>query len=117
MDELRAKGAQAVVLLSHNVVDVDLKLASRVSGIGVILGGHTHDAIPVPIVVNNKGGKTVVTNARSNGKFLALLDLDVRQGKMLDYRPRLLPVFSNLIAPDTAMAALIKKVRAPHEAT
>ena len=116
VDELRAKGAQAVVLLSHNGADVDLKLASRVSGIDVILGGHTHDAIPVPIVVNNKSGKTVVTNAGSNGKFLAVLDLDVRQGKMLDYRYRLLPVFSNLIAPDAAMAALIKKVRAPYEA-
>ena len=74
MDEVRAKGAQAVILLSHNGADVDLKLASRVTGIDVVLGGHMHDAIPAPIIVNNKSGKTLVTNAGSNGKFLAVLD-------------------------------------------
>jgi sulfur-oxidizing protein SoxB len=114
-DEARSKGAQAVILLSHNGADVDLKLASRVSGIDVILGGHTHDAIPAPIVVGNKSGKTVVTNAGCNGKFLAVLDLDVRGGAMQDFRYWLLPVFANLIAPDADMSALIKKVRAPYE--
>ena len=116
VDEARAKGAHAVILLSHNGSDVDLKLASRVTGIDVILGGHTHDAIPAPIIVSNKGGKTVVTNAGSNGKFLAVLDMDVRGGVMRDFRYKLLPVFANLIAPDADMAALIKKVRAPFEA-
>ena len=115
VDEARSKGAQAVILLSHNGSDVDLKLASRVTGIDVILGGHTHDAIPAPIVVINKGGKTVLTNAGSNGKFLAVLDMDVRGGVMRDFRYKLLPVFANLIAPDADMAALIKKVRAPFE--
>jgi sulfur-oxidizing protein SoxB len=116
VDEARAKGAHAVILLSHNGSDVDLKLASRVTGIDVILGGHTHDAIPAPIIVNNKNGKTVVTNAGSNGKFLAVLDMNVRGGKLRDFRYKLLPVFANLIAPDADMAALIKKVRAPFEA-
>jgi sulfur-oxidizing protein SoxB len=116
VSEARAKGAHAVILLSHNGSDVDLKLASRVTGIDVILGGHTHDAIPAPIIVSNKGGKTVVTNAGSNGKFLAVLDLDMRGGVMRDFRYKLLPVFANLIAPDADMAALIKKVRAPFEA-
>jgi len=115
VDEARSKGAQAVILLSHNGSDVDLKLASRVTGINVILGGHTHDAIPAPIMVGNKRGKTAVTNAGSNGKFLAVLDMDVRNGAMQDFRYRLLPVFSNLIAPDADMAALIKKIRAPYE--
>ena len=115
VDEVRAKGAQAVVLLSHNGSDVDLKLASRVTGIDVILGGHTHDAFPVPIVVSNKSGKTVVSNAGSNGKFLAVIDLDVRQGWVQNYRYRLLPIFANLIAPDAAMQMLIKKIRAPFE--
>lgn len=115
VDEVRAKGAQAVILLSHNGADVDLKLASRVSGIDVILGGHTHDALPAPLIVNSKSGKTVVTNAGSNGKFLAVLDLDVRNGAVQDFRYRLLPVFSNLITPDAAMSALITRIRAPHE--
>ena len=77
VDEARAKGARVVVLLSHNGMDVDLKLASRVTGIDAILGGHTHDAVPQPTVVANRSGKTLVTNAGSNGKFLAVLDLDV----------------------------------------
>jgi sulfur-oxidizing protein SoxB len=115
VNEARAKGAQAVVLLSHNGADVDLKLASRVTGIDVILGGHTHDALPAPLIVNNKSGKTVVTNAGSNGKFLAVLDLDVRNGAVQDFRYRLLPVFSNLITPDAGMSALITKTRAPYE--
>ena len=115
VDEARAKDAQAVVLLSHNGMDVDLKLASRVAGVDVILGGHTHDGIPQPIRVANRGGSTLVTNAGSNGKFLGLLELEVRSGKVADLRYRLVPVFANLLAPDREMAALIARLRAPFE--
>ncbi|OGA46823.1 MAG: thiosulfohydrolase SoxB [Betaproteobacteria bacterium RIFCSPLOWO2_12_FULL_62_58] len=114
--DARAKGAQAVVLLSHNGIDVDLKLAARVTGIDAILGGHTHDAVPDPVVVKNASGATLVTNAGCNGKFLAVLDLDVRGGAVRGHHYRLLPVFSDLIGPETEMAALIRKVRAPFEA-
>ncbi len=110
VEEVRAKGARAVVLLSHNGMDVDLKLASRVQGIDAILGGHTHDAVPAAIVV----GKTLVTNAGSNGKFLGVLDLQVREAGVADYRYRLLPVFSNLLSQDAEMAAHIERVRAPY---
>lgn len=106
----------AVVLLSHNGMDVDLKLASRVSGIDVILGGHTHDAVPRPIPVTNAGGTTLVTNAGSSGKFLGVLDLEIAKGRVSDVRYRLLPVFSELLKPDAAMAALIEKMRGPHAA-
>jgi sulfur-oxidizing protein SoxB len=106
----------AVVLLSHNGMDVDLKLASRVSGIDVILGGHTHDAVPQPIAVTNAGGTTLVTNAGSNGKFLGVLDLDLAKGRVGDARYRLLPVFSELLKPDPAMQALIEKLRGPQAA-
>ncbi|HEY1327914.1 MAG TPA: thiosulfohydrolase SoxB [Casimicrobiaceae bacterium] len=116
VDDARARGAHVVVLLSHNGMDVDLKLASRVSGIDAILGGHTHDGVPRPIAVANRGGTTLVTNAGCNGKFLAVLDLDVRNGRLADWRYRLLPVFSQLLAPDPQMGALIARVRAPHEA-
>ena len=116
IDDARGKGAQAVVLLSHNGMDIDLKLASRMRGLDVILGGHTHDGVPAPSLVANPGGRTLVTNAGSNGKFLAVLDLDVRGGKVADFRYKLLPVFSNLLAPDPAMTALIDRVRAPYAA-
>ncbi len=116
IDEARGKGAQVVVLLSHNGMDVDLKLASRVSGLDAILGGHTHDGIPQPTVVSNPGGKTLVTNAGSNGKFLGVLDFAVKDGKVADYRYRLLPVFSNLLPADAAMQAHIAKVREPYKA-
>ena len=116
VDEVRAKGAQLVVLLSHNGMDVDLKMASRVRGIHAILGGHTHDGVPVAIPVANPGGKTLVTNAGSNSKFLGVMDFDVRGGELRDYRYRLLPVFANQLPPDPAMAALISKVRAPFAA-
>jgi sulfur-oxidizing protein SoxB len=106
----------AVVLLSHNGMDVDLKLAGRVTGIDVILGGHTHDAVPQPIAVANAGGTTLVTNAGSNGKFLGVLDLELVKGKVSDARYRLLPVFSELLKPDPAMQALIQKMREPHAA-
>ena len=116
IDSARGKGAQAVVLLSHNGMDVDLKLASRVSGIDVILGGHTHDAVPQPTIVSNRGGKTVVTNAGCNGKFIGVLDLDVGGGKVVDFRYRLVPVFADLLPEDSAMAALIGNIRAPFAA-
>lgn len=113
VDEARGKGAQVVVVLSHNGMDVDLKMASRVRGIDAILGGHTHDGVPVPVLVKNAGGKTVVTNAGSNSKYLGVLDFDVKDGKVSDYRYKLLPVFSNMLRADPEMQALIEKVRAP----
>ncbi|MGZ5099769.1 MAG: thiosulfohydrolase SoxB [Usitatibacter sp.] len=114
VDEARGKGARAVVLLSHNGMDVDVKLASRVTGIDAILGGHTHDAVPRPVAVKNASGTTLVTNAGSNGKYLGVLDLDVRDGRVRDIRYRLLPVFSNLLPADGGMADYISKLRAPH---
>ena len=117
VDSLRnTDKVDAVVLLSHNGMDVDLKLASRVRGIDVILGGHTHDAVPQPVPVANAGGITLVTNAGSNGKFLGVLDLELARGRVSDIRYRLLPVFSELLKPDAAMLALIDQTRAPHAA-
>ena len=115
IDGLHAKDkADAVLLLSHNGMDVDLKLASRVRGLDVILGGHTHDAIPQPIPVTNAGGTTLVTNAGSNSKFVGVLDLDLAKGRVQDVRYRLFPVFSELLKPDAEMAALIERIRSPH---
>jgi len=116
VDDARAKGAQVVVLLSHNGMDVDLKVASRVSGIDAILGGHTHDGVPQPTRVANRSGTTLVTNAGSNGKFVGLLEFDVRGERIADVRYRLVPVFANLLPPDPDMDALIARVRAPFEA-
>jgi sulfur-oxidizing protein SoxB len=113
VDAARAKGAQAVVLLSHNGMDIDLKLASRVRGIDAILGGHTHDGVPQPVIVANGGGRTLVTNAGSNGKFLGVLDLRVDGSRVTGFHYRLLPVFSNLLPADASMQALIDRVRAP----
>ncbi|MCK6385645.1 MAG: thiosulfohydrolase SoxB [Rhodocyclaceae bacterium] len=116
VNEARGKGAQVVVVLSHNGMDVDLKMASRVTGIDAILGGHTHDGVPAPSVVKNAGGRTLVMNSGSNGKFLSVLDFDVRGGKIQGFRYKLLPVFANLLPADAEMAAFIDKVRAPHRA-
>jgi S-sulfosulfanyl-L-cysteine sulfohydrolase len=116
VDEVRGKGAQVVVVLSHNGMDVDLKMATRVRGIDAIFGGHTHDGVPVAVPVSNAGGKTLVTNAGSNTKFLGVMDFDVKGGKVVDFRYRLLPIFANQLKADPAMDALITKVRAPYEA-
>jgi len=117
VDGLRRQDkVDAVILLSHNGMDVDLKLASRVTGIDIILGGHTHDAVPQPTLVANPGGKTFVSNAGSNGKFLSVLDLDVGKGRVNAARYHLLPIYTNLIEPDGAMAALIDRLRAPYRA-
>ena len=115
VDEARSKGAQVVVVLSHNGMDVDLKMASRVSGIDAIMGGHTHDGMPVASIVSNKGGKTIVTNAGSNSKFLGVLDFEVKDRKVSDFRYKLLPVFANMLPADREMDALITKIRAPYE--
>jgi sulfur-oxidizing protein SoxB len=97
-------------------MDVDLKMASRVRGVDAILGGHTHDGIPQPVVVKNAGGQTLVTNAGSNGKFLGVLDFEVKGGTVSAFRYKLLPVFANLLPADREMAAFIEQVRAPYKA-
>ncbi len=116
VDAARAKGAQLVVVLSHNGMDVDLKMASRVRGIDAILGGHTHDGVPLAVPVANPGGTTLVTNAGSNGKYLGVMDFEVKGGRIARWQYKLLPVFAELLPPDPAMDALIAKVRAPYEA-
>ncbi len=117
VDEARAKGAKVVVVLSHNGMDVDLKMASRVNGIDAIFGGHTHDGVfqPVPVKTPN-GGTCLVTNAGSNGKFLGVMDFNVKNGRIVGWKYRLMPVFSNFLPADARMEALINKIRAPYEA-
>ncbi|NDK34229.1 thiosulfohydrolase SoxB [Rhodovulum sulfidophilum] len=109
--EVRGKGADLVVVLSHNGFDVDRKMAGNVPGIDVILTGHTHDALPEPVMV----GQTLLIASGSNGKFVTRLDLDVREGRMMGFRHKLIPVFSDAIAPDPEMAALIERERAPYK--
>jgi sulfur-oxidizing protein SoxB len=111
VDKARKDGAQLVVLLSHNGFDVDRKLASRVTGIDVILTAHTHDALPEVVQI----GKTLLVASGSHGKFVSRLDLDVRGGEVKGYRFKLIPVFADTIAPDAEMAARIKSIRAPHD--
>jgi sulfur-oxidizing protein SoxB len=115
VDEARGKGAQLVVVISHNGMDVDLKMAGRVRGIDAIFGGHTHDGVPVAVPVKNAGGTTLVTNAGSNGKFLGVMDFEVKGGRLANWRYRLLPVFAGVLKADPAMDALIAKIRAPYE--
>ena len=112
VEKARKDGAQLVVLLSHNGFDVDRKLAGRVAGIDVILTAHTHDALPEVVKVGN----TLLVASGSHGKFVSRLDLDVRDGAVKGYRFKLIPVFSDAIAPDAEVAAKIRAVRAPHEA-
>ncbi|UWQ47131.1 thiosulfohydrolase SoxB [Leisingera aquaemixtae] len=112
VDEVRAAGADVVVVLSHNGFDVDKKMASKVQGIDVILSGHTHDALPEPVLV----GKTHIIASGSNGKFVSRVDLDVRDGQLMGLRHKLIPVFSDVIAPDPAVAQLIEAERAPFKA-
>jgi len=114
VNDLRARGAAAVILLSHNGMDADLKLASRVNGIDAILGGHTHDGVPRPVRVRNRDGSTLVTNAGSNGKFLGVLDLEVRGKRVLAAHYTLLPVFADLLPADSAMTSLVDEIRAPY---
>ncbi len=115
VDEIREEeNPDAVIVLSHNGMDVDLKMASRVTGIDAILGGHTHDGVPEAIEVKNPAGITLVTNAGSNGKFVGVLDLKIGNGSVKGYDYKLLPVFSNFLKADKEMADYIAKVRAPY---
>ncbi len=112
VDEVRAAGADVVVVLSHNGFDVDKKMAGVVSGIDVILSGHTHDALPEPVLV----GKTHIIASGSNGKFVSRVDLDVRDSQLMGLRHKLIPVFADVIAPDPVISKLIDEQRAPFEA-
>ncbi|WP_299206342.1 thiosulfohydrolase SoxB [uncultured Tateyamaria sp.] len=112
VDEVRSLGAECVVVLSHNGFDVDKKMATVVTGIDVILSGHTHDALPEPVL----SGNTLIFPSGSNGKFVTRIDLDIRNGRVLGYKSKLIPIFSDVISPDADMAALIDEQRAPFEA-
>ena len=110
VDEVRGEGAELVVLLSHNGFDVDRKVAAQVDGLDIILCGHTHDALPEPLQV----GDTFLIASGSNGKFVSRIDVDVSKGGMKGLRHKLIPVFSDVIAPDPEMAAAIDAERAPY---
>ena len=110
VDEVRGLGADLVVVLSHNGFDVDKKMASIVTGIDIILSGHTHDALPEPVLIDN----TIIVASGSNGKFVSRIDLDVRNGQMMGFKHKLIPIFSDVITPDPDMAALIDGERAPY---
>ena len=112
VDEVRAQGAECVVCLSHNGFDVDKSMASKVTGIDVILSGHTHDALPEPVLV----GETIIVASGSNGKFVSRVDLDIQNGRMMGFRHKLIPIFSDVIEPDPEMTALIDEQRAPFKA-
>ena len=112
VEEVRAAGAECVVVLSHNGFDVDKKMASVVPGIDVILSGHTHDALPEPVLI----GETIIIASGSNGKFVSRVDLDIRDGRMMGYKTKLIPLFSDVIAPDADVASVIDAQRAPYEA-
>lgn len=109
VDEVRGLGADLVVVLSHNGFDVDKKMASIVTGIDLILSGHTHDALPEPVLID----KTVIIASGSNGKFVSRVDLDVRNGQMLGFKHKLIPIFADVIIPDADIAELINVQRAP----
>ncbi|MGY8896318.1 MAG: 5'-nucleotidase C-terminal domain-containing protein [Gammaproteobacteria bacterium] len=101
----------AVIVVSHNGMDVDIKMASRIVGIDAIFGGHTHDGMPKPIEVKNAGGVTVVTNAGCSGKYIGVMDLEIKDHKMVGYNYKMLPILTNLIKPDAAMVSYITKMR------
>jgi sulfur-oxidizing protein SoxB len=110
VDEVRAAGAELVVCLSHNGFDVDKKMAGKVTGIDVILSGHTHDALPEPVLI----GETIIVASGSTGKFVSRVDLDVRDGRMMGFRNKLIPILSDVIAPDPIVTKVIEEQRAPH---
>ncbi len=110
VDEVRGQGAELVVCLSHNGFDVDKKMAGKVKGIDVILSGHTHDALPEPVLI----GETIIVASGSTGKFVSRVDLDVRDGRMMGFRHKLIPILSDVIAPDPVVTKVIEEERAPH---
>tara|TARA_B100000925_G_scaffold89527_1_gene64701 strand:- start:2143 stop:3831 length:1689 start_codon:yes stop_codon:yes gene_type:complete len=111
VNKARKKGAEIVVLLSHNGFDVDQKLAKMIEGIDVILTGHTHDAIPKAIRIN----ETLLLSSGSHGKYLGRIDLKVNNGKVIETSSNLIPIFSDAIPPDPEISNLINKVRGPFE--
>ena len=111
IDKAKSKGAEVIVLLSHNGFDVDQKLATILDNVDVILTGHTHDAIPRAIKIKN----TLLLSSGSHGKYLGRIDLKVDNGKVIDSSSNLIPIFSDIIQPDPEMNRLIDKIREPYE--
>jgi sulfur-oxidizing protein SoxB len=101
----------AVIVISHNGMDVDIKMASRVVGIDAFFGGHTHDGMPKPVEVKNAGGVTVVTNAGCSGKYIGVMDFDIKDHKVVGYNYKMLPILTDFIKPDAAMVSFISKMR------
>ncbi|MEQ9327843.1 MAG: bifunctional metallophosphatase/5'-nucleotidase [Rhodospirillales bacterium] len=85
VDKLKAAGVNKIVLLSHSGYSVDLWIASRVSGLDVIVGGHSNTYLsnvsdradgPYPTWRNGPdGGKVAVVQAYAFGKYLGKLDV------------------------------------------
>jgi sulfur-oxidizing protein SoxB len=113
VEEIReSEKPDAIVLLSHNGMDVDIKMAERVPGLNAVFGGHTHDGVPKPLEVKNIEGHTcLVTNAGSNGKYVGVMDFEFAEGKVKDIHYKMLPVISDWLPEDKEMSAYINQMR------
>ena len=85
--QLRDK-SQVVIVLSHMGFNADRRLAQKVEGIDVIVGGHTHTRVEKPV----QTGKTFVVQAFEHGKVLGVLDLKLEGKRVVGARGWLEPI-------------------------
>ena len=99
-----------VVFISHAGYEIDQKFAQRVDGIDVIVSGHTHHQVFDPVVWNN----TIIYEGGALGEFIATLDLEVKDKKIVRYDYRLVKVTQEHTTADPAVAKLVDDAYRPH---
>ena len=79
-----------IIAITHQGVDEDSILAANVTGLDVIVGGHSHTRLPVPKLINN----VIIVQAGSNCENLGVLDLTVENDHVVKYNGRLLQLWA-----------------------
>jgi 5'-nucleotidase len=126
VEELTQKGVNKIIVLSHIGYAADLELAKTVTGVDIIVGGHTHTLLAnndtraagaYPAVVENSEGKTVlVVQAGEYLQYLGRLNVEFDpNGDLVNWSGE--PIYLlHYITPDPATAKLAETLYAPIDA-
>jgi 5'-nucleotidase/UDP-sugar diphosphatase len=126
VDALTEEGVNIIILVTHIGLDVDMEVAAGVTGVDVIVGGHTHTLLgnayvasvaEYPVVVENPNGEPVyIVQAGEKTQYLGRLDVTFDAEGVVTAAAGDTILLSRYITPDPELQAIVDELSGPVEA-